>query len=257
MPTDSPRAVEPVYERIGAGYSTRRQPEPRWEALIRAALGHSSTVVNVGAGTGSYEPSDRLVIAVEPSPTMLAQRPAEAASVVRGTAEALPLPDRSVDVALAVLTVHHWTDAHAGLAEMMRVAGRQVVVTWDPTLALGFWLIADYLPEIAAHEADLPTLTAVTRALEDGGRTVEIVNLPVPADCRDGVMAAYWRRPEAYLDPAVRAAISSISLLDQAVVAEAMARLASDLSDDTWVRRHGSLLERDELDLGYRLVVAD
>lgn len=248
--------MDPVYERIGAGYRKRRQPEPRWATRIDGALGHRSSVVNVGAGTGSYEPTGGVVLAVEPSPTMLAQRSAGSAPAVRGVAEALPLPDDSVDVALAVLTVHHWTDAGAGLAEMRRVAARQVVVTWEPAIAVDYWLLTDYLPEIAEHEADLATVEAVIAGLDGDGRQVEVETLEVPADCRDGVMAAYWRRPDAYLDPAVRGAISSISLLDQTVVTEAMARLDADLTDGTWARRHGSLLDRDELDLGYRLVVA-
>lgn len=248
--------MDPVYERIGPGYHTRRRPEPRWAARIDAAVGPARSLVNVGAGTGSYEPASCAVVAVEPSPTMLSQRSADAAPAVRGVAEALPFADGAVDVAMAVLTVHHWTDPLAGLAEMRRTAPRQVVVTWDPSIALAYWLVADYLPEIAEHESDLATLDAVTTGLAGDGHRVEVETLPVPATCRDGVMAAYWSRPEAYLDPMARGAISSMSLLDQSIVATAMTRLDADLADGSWERRHGDLLALDELDVGYRLVVA-
>jgi SAM-dependent methyltransferase len=248
--------VDPVYERIGDGYQDRRQPEPRWSERVGAAIGHGRSVVNVGAGTGSYEPPRRTVLAIEPSPTMIAQRGPTAAPAVQGVAEAIPLADRAVDVALAVLTVHHWTDPHTGLAEMRRVADRQVVVTWDPAVALDFWLVTDYLPEIGEHERDLATLDAVTAGLDQDARRIDIETLDVPAACRDGVMAAYWRRPESYLDPATRGAISSIALLDPEVVAAAMARLEADLADGTWHRRHADLLALDHLDIGYRLVSA-
>jgi ubiquinone/menaquinone biosynthesis C-methylase UbiE len=249
-------AVEPVYEQIGSGYSTRRQPEPRWEAHLTAALEGCEAVVNVGAGAGSYEPRDRRVVAIEPSPTMLRQRPVGASPAVLGVAERLPLADRMADAALAVLTVHHWTDAAAGLAEMRRVAPRQVVLTWDPSTAHDYWLVADYLPEIATHESDLATLQTVVEGLRAPAVDVSVEVLPVPADCRDGVLAAYWRRPEAYLDPSVRGAISGLSLLDQPTVLSAMHRLRADLADGTWAERNRHLLELDEIDLGYRLVVA-
>ncbi|HEX6166724.1 MAG TPA: methyltransferase domain-containing protein [Acidimicrobiales bacterium] len=253
-PPDPPGPVAPpVYDRIGRGYSTRRVADPRWYAAIDAALGDAATVVNVGAGAGSYEPADRLTVAVEPSVEMIRQRPPGAAPVVRGVAEALPLPDGAVDAALAVLTTHHWTDGAAGLAELRRVACRQVVVTWDPRAVPRFWLVADYVPEIEAHEAGLATLDVVRSGLV----AATVTPLPVPRDCTDGVLAAYWARPEAYLDPGVRAGMSGLSLLPADVVGRAMAHLSFDLASGAWHERHGHLLDLDALDVGYRIVVGE
>jgi SAM-dependent methyltransferase len=241
------------YDAIGIGYAAHRRPDPRWMVVIHGALDGMDSVVDVGAGAGSYEPRDRRVVAVDPSRTMLAQREAAMPPAVQGVAEALPFADATFDAALAVLTTHHWTDAAAGLAELRRVARRQVVVTWDPELlARSCWLVAEYVPEVAAAEAALATLDAVVDALE----VVAVLPLPVPADCTDGVFAAYWRRPEAYLDAGVRAAISGLALLDDSVLAPAMARLAADLESGAWQERHADLLARDELDVGYRVVVA-
>jgi SAM-dependent methyltransferase len=242
----------PVYDRIGVGYRQRRRAEPRWAARLTEALGDARSVLNVGAGTGSYEPTDRFTVGIEPSLMMIGQRDPSSAPVVRGVAEALPIATGSFDVALAVLTVHHWTDPPAGLAELRRTSRRQVVVTWDAEVTSRYWLVREYLPQIADWEADLATLDTIAAHLD-----VERVEpLPVPADTVDGVMAAYWRRPEAYLDPAVRSAISNLSLVDQDVVRAALARLEGDLADGTWAERHRDLLARSELDVGYRLVIA-
>lgn len=243
----------PVYDRIGRGYRTHRVADLRWQAAIDDALGDAATVLNVGAGTGSYEPTGRATIGVEPSTEMLDQRPVGAAPALRGVAEALPIADGAVDAALAVLTTHHWTDASAGFSELSRVSGRQVVVTWDPVVTARFWLVADYLPEIAAHEAGLATMTAARAGLP--GAIVS--SLPVPADFADGVLGAYWARPDAYLDAGVRAGISSLSLLPAPVVARAVARLTDDLTTGAWHHRHGPLLAEREVDLGYRLLVAE
>jgi SAM-dependent methyltransferase len=220
--------------------------------VIDGALGADRSVVNVGAGTGSYEPRDRPVIALEPSSVMLAQRPTDAAPAVQGRAEALPFADSTFDVALAVLTIHHWTDPGAGLAELRRVARRQLVVTWDHEVAAAFWLVREYVPEIVEYDRQAPTLDTVRRHLD----VIEVVDLPVPAACADGVMAAYWRRPEAYLDPGVRANISGLSLLEPDVIARVADRLQSDLRDGTWSARHHELLDRETFDAGYRLAVA-
>jgi ubiquinone/menaquinone biosynthesis C-methylase UbiE len=242
------------YDQIGVGYRATRMPDRRWEALIHAALGDASTVLNVGAGAGSYEPHDRSVIALEPSQTMIEQRPLAAAPAVRGTAERLPFRDNSFDAALAIFTVHHWPDPASGLAELQRVSRRQVVVTWDPLLfSERMWLVAEYLPEVYERESTLATEATVVRHL--GATQTEV--LPVPFDCTDGVLGAYWRRPEAFLDPAVRSASSGIALLDQDIVERAVARLGQDLQRGTWHDRHQNLLEEAELDLGYRLVVAE
>jgi SAM-dependent methyltransferase len=240
-----------VYDRIGVGYAELRRPDPRIAAAISAALGDADTVVNVGAGTGSYEPSVG-VVAVEPSAVMLDQRPTAAAPAVQAVAEALPFADGSFDAALAVLTLHHWADPRCGLDEMERVSARQVVFTWDQDVTgSGYWFLTDYLPEIAELEAGL----AACRTAREHWPTAEVRVVPIPADCMDGFFAAYWRRPEALLVPEVRRAISAFDRLDPAVVDHAIVRLARDLETGEWHRRHGDLLELDELDLGYRLVV--
>lgn len=239
-----------VYDRIGVGYADLRRPDPRIARQVAEALG-PGTVLNIGAGTGSYEPAGT-VAAVEPSPVMLAQRPPGAAPGVRAVAEALPFADGRFDAALAVLTTHHWSDPARGLDEMARVSRRQVVLTWDQEHWVRHsWVLTDYVPEAGERERDPAALATVTAHWPDA----EVVAVPVPHDCTDGFFAAYWRRPEAYLVPAARDAISGLALLDQELVARAMARLADDLRDGTWHARQGHLLEREELDCGYRLVV--
>jgi len=246
--TDRPR-----YDRIGLGYATTRRPDPRIGRLVRTALGGSHSVVNVGAGAGSYEPDDRAVVAVEPSPVMARQRPPGAGPVVGARAEQLPFPDRAFDAAMAVLTVHHWSDPAAGLAELRRVAtGPVVVLTFDHGVHARQWLVTDYLPQMADLDRGLPSPDDLARAL--GGGTVRVV--PVPADCVDGFCHAFWARPHAYLDPAVRAGISGFARLPPATVARAMARLEDDLETGRWHDRHGALLDDATVDAGYRLVLA-
>ena len=207
--------------------------------------------MNVGAGTGSYEPLDRSVIAVEPSSTMLAQRAAGSAPAVQGVAEHLPFPDLAFEAAMGVLTVHHWTDVERGLSELRRVASRQVVLTFDLALQESLWFSREYLPESMDLDAQAPTVAQIV----DGLGGAEIVTVPVPHDCTDGFFGAYWRRPEAYLDPEVRASISTFSLVAPALVDAAVQRLRGDLVSGAWHQRYGYLLDLDELDLGYRLVV--
>lgn len=238
------------YDTIGVGYRTNRRPDPRWAAQIHAAIGDASRVVNVGAGAGSYEPSDRFVVALEPSPVMLAQHPGSRR--VRGAAEHLPFRDREFDVAMAILTVHHWTDLGGGLDELRRVARRQVVLTFDHEMESSFWL-SEYVPAMRAQSHSwVAPLDGVMERL--GTDHAEVV--PVPHDCIDGVMAAYWRRPERYLDPEVRANISGLALLSDADIGPGMNRLAADLESGAWHERHHDLLALDECDVGYRLVVA-
>jgi SAM-dependent methyltransferase len=242
-----------LYDRIGVTYTATRGEDPRLAAAIHAALGDAVTVVNVGAGTGSYEPRDRKVVAIEPSAVMIAQRPPDAAPAIIATAEALPLADDGVDAAMAVLTDHHWADRAQGLREMRRVARRRAVVfQHDPAVAERFWLTRDYLPTFLRRLRG-KVLAEMMRPLGD----VEIRPVPIPHDCRDGFLAAHWRRPRAYLDPAVRAGISVFAMLPEEEVATAVERLRADLESGAWERRNADILDRDELDLGFRLVVAE
>jgi SAM-dependent methyltransferase len=244
--------MSPRYDVIGTTYAATRRADPRVEAQIRSALGDARRILNVGAGTGSYESAGPVVAALEPSPVMLAQRPKGVAPAARGVAEHLPFRDDEFDAALAIFTIHHWTDWQAGLAEVTRVAGRVVILTWDPE-DYAWWLVDEYLPETATDEQFAgPTLSALDEAL--GGTRVETVM--IPADCRDGFYAAYWARPEAYLDPMVRAGISCCSLLDQSLVDARIARLAADLESGAWDRRHPGLRDQPSMDVGYRLVIS-
>ncbi len=216
--------------------------------MISRALGSAKTVLNVGAGTGSYEPADRSVTAIEPSIEMIRQRSALAAPVLQGYAENLPFDDNSFDASMAILTVHHWTDKEQGLKEMRRVTrGRVVLLTFDPSHR-GFWL-ADYIPELVeVDEVQMPRMTDY----EEWLGPVEITPVPIPHDCTDGFLGAYWRRPAAYLDPKIRTAISCFWAMDN--VSAALNRLASDLDTGAWAQRYSDLLDLDEYDLGYRLV---
>ena len=227
-----------------------RKPNARIAAQIWSALGSAETVLNVGAGTGSYEPTDRAVTAVEPSAEMIAQRPTTAAPVVQATAEALPFDDKSFDAAMAILTVHHWTDITTGLTELRRVSrGSVVILTYDATLK-NLWLL-DSLPGLATlDDRQMPPMQSYADAIGD----TEITPVPIPHDCTDGFLAAYWRRPAAYLDPRIRSAISSFWAVDG--VDAAMESLRQDLDTGAWEARYGHLLNETEQDYGYRLVTA-
>lgn len=242
-----------IYDSIGIGYGQFRKPDPRIARQIRSAIGNATSVCNVGAGTGSYEPADLPVTPVEPSQRMIDQRD-DAACVVQANAEDLPFDDNQFDVAMAVLTVHHWTDQVKGLLEMQRVSRRQVILTFDPQLADSFWLVRDYLPEFAEFDKQraAPISTYV-----DTLDTCTVSPVLVPHDCTDGFLGAYWRRPERYLQPGVRNAISSFSQLPHQVVETALSRLAEDIASGSWGKRYADLLECSEMDLGYRLLVAD
>ncbi|QOV41359.1 methyltransferase domain-containing protein [Streptomyces ferrugineus] len=243
-----------TYDSIGATYAVTRRPDPRIAARIHRALGDPATVINVGAGTGSYEPS-QTVLAVEPSSVMIAQRPAGSAPALEAAAESIPLADDSADAAMALLTVHHWSDLEAGIGELRRIARRRIVVlTFDPDVNHGFWLLDEYLPEAAA--CDDTRAIAVDRLVTLlGGARIETV--PIPHDCTDGFLAAFWRRPEAYLDPQVRAGISMFAQTGDEVIRPGLARLSDDLSSGRWHQRHADLLDREAVDAGYRLLVAD
>jgi len=237
------------YDRIGAGYARRRRADPRIAWRVEAALGAAASVINVGAGAGSYEPRGRQIIAVEPSIEMIRQRQTPA-HVVQARAEALPFADGSVDAAMAVLTVHHWQDKAKGLRELRRVArGPVVILTFDP--AHRPWL-ADYFPALATlDEAQMPAIADYQTWLGP----VRIETVPVPHDCHDGFLYAYWRQPQAYLDPEVRARSSSFWSIG--TLEAGLARLADDLASGAWDARYGDLRTIDAYDAGYRLIVAD
>lgn len=239
------------YGLLAAQYSVVRRPDIRIGRAVIEALARS--VVNVGAGTGSYEPSDRPVVAVEPSAAMIATRRSGTAPAIQGRAESLPFTDGAFDAAMAILTVHHWQDQARGLAELCRVARRRVVLTFDPDFSDAFWLVRDYLPESA--EIDRTWFRPIREVVEAiGGAETRVV--PIPHDCTDGFLCAYWRRPEAYLDPRVRAGISTFARLDATVVARTLGALERDLDSGAFWDRHADLVERDAVDLGYRLIVA-
>ena len=242
-----------LYDAIGVGYANVRRPDDRIAARIHAPLRDATPLLNVGAGAGSYEPTDRRVVAVEPSPMMVGQRPAGSAPAVRGVAGHLPFDDGTFGGAMALLTIHHWPDPIAGLRELRRVtSGPIVVFTFDYVVHSQQWLVTDYLTAMLEVDTDVLSPAAIADAL--GGGVVD--TLMVPHDCTDGFCHAWWRRPDAYLDPNVRAGISGIARLPQPVVDEAMARLAADLESGAWHRKHADLLEVDEIDAGYRLVVS-
>ena len=240
-----------LYDTIGATYTVTRRTEPRIAARVWAALGDARTVLNVGAGTGSYEPSDRDVLAVEPSALMRAQRPADAAPCVAATAESLPFEDQSFDAAMAFATVHHWQDPIAGLREMRRVARRVVVFTCDASDPDRFWLNRDYLPEYAGLWAGRPSLTELAGVI--GARTEPVL---VPWDCADGFYHAYWRRPEAYLDEHVRRGMSIWARVGLDAEQRAVHSLRDDLASGRWAERNRDLVDLDAAELGLRLLVA-
>ncbi|QIG54027.1 methyltransferase domain-containing protein [Altererythrobacter sp. BO-6] len=239
-----------LYDTIGVDYANLRRPDLRIAAQLHAALGDAQSVLNVGAGAGSYEPIDRDVTALEPSAEMIAQRPSGSAPAVQGSAEDLPFADKSFDAAMAVLTIHHWSDQAKGLAEMRRVArGPVVLLTFDPAFR-GAWQM-EYWPQLVTLDEDqMPPLDFYERHLGP----VDIETVPVPHDCSDGFLYAYWRRPEAYLDPRIRKGSSSFWKL--VGVEAGLEQLAADLRSGDWARENAALLDAEVRDMGYRLVIA-
>jgi SAM-dependent methyltransferase len=237
-----------LYDTIGLGYGAKRRPDTRIARQIAMALGNARTVLNVGAGAGSYEPPGCRITAVEPSAEMIAQRPHSDATVIQGRAEDLPFADKTFDAAMAILTIHHWSDKAKGVAEMRRVThGKVVFVAYDPEFR-GFWLL-DYFPALAAIDEDqMPAMADFKRWLGP----VAVTPILIPHDCTDGFLAAYWRRPATYLDERVRAGMSSFWKIGDAT--EGLWRLRQDLTDGSWERRYGPLLGLEAVDCGYRLV---
>jgi SAM-dependent methyltransferase len=244
------------YDRIGGGYTTTRRADPRIAELIHKALGDAESIVNVGAGAGAYEPGDREVLPIEPSARMIAQRPAELAPAIRGHAESLPLLADSVDAAMACMTLHHWSDWRIGVHELRRVARKRVVIfTYDPSCVEHFWLLRDYLPKLG--QLDCQRFPAIDEQCMATGEDVRIDPVPIPHDCQDGFLGAYWRRPTAYLDEQIRAHISTFHLPGADALLDGLEDLAEDLRSGRWEARNQGLLERKELDLGYRLIVTE
>ncbi len=245
----------PRYDSIGRGYAATRREDPRLREIVHAALGESRSVVNVGAGAGSYEPRDRHVIAVEPSDVMAAQRPRELASAIRASARSLPLRDGSVDAAMAILTLHHWdADQEQGVRELRRVArGPVVLLTCDPEVSGAMWLMADYLTEVGALDRRIfPSAARIASWL--GGQT-RVEAIPVPRDTPDWTLMSFWAHPERVLDDAARAATSGFARMAPDIVSRVVAEVRRDLDDGTWDARHGHLRALDAYDAGLRLIV--
>jgi len=247
--------TEARYDSIGESYSGTRREDPRLRERIQAALGDARTVVNVGAGAGSYEPRDRHVIAIEPSDVMAAQRPPELAPAIRASAGSLPLRDDSVDAAMALVTIHHWDgERETGVHELRRVArGPVVIVTYDPVVSGRMWLAAEYVPEVA-HLDDRIFPSPETVAGWLGGE-VRIETLPIPRDCTDWMFGSFWAHPERVLDPVSRANTSGFARMAPDVVERVAAALRTDLADGTWDARNGALRTLHAYDAGLRLVV--
>jgi SAM-dependent methyltransferase len=237
-----------LYDTIGLNYANLRKPDLRIAQRIEAALGIAETVLNVGAGAGSYEPTGRHVTAIEPSAVMIQQRSDSNATVIQGSAEELPYDDKTFDASMAILTIHHWSDQEKGVMEMQRVTRDKVVfLTYDPSFR-GFWL-ADYFPALVTlDEAQMPQIANYKKWLG----SVEVSPVPIPHDCSDGFLAGYWRRPTAYLDERVRAAMSCFWALDD--VSEGLGKLEADLKSGAWEQRYSNILNLEELDCGYRLI---
>jgi SAM-dependent methyltransferase len=247
--TDAPR-----YERIGRGYARTRREDPRWARRIHFALGDARTVVNVGAGAGSYEPRDRYVIAIEPSDVMAAQRPPGLPPAIRATAAELPLRDQSVDAAMAILTVHHWDEQQEpGVRELRRVArGAVVILTYDAAVSGQMWLMTDYLPEVARLDDRIfPRIELLASWL--GGST-RVDTIEIPADTPDWMLGSFWAHPERVLDPAARAATSGFARMEPSIVERVTDAVRHDLESGAWDRRHGYLRELESFDVGLRLI---
>jgi SAM-dependent methyltransferase len=246
--------LTPRYDDIGRRYADTRREDPRIAEPIHRALGAARTVLNVGAGTGSYEPRDRHVIAIEPSDVMAAQRPAERPPAIRASAGALPLRDASVDAAMAILTVHHWDEEQErGVGELRRVArGPVVIVTYDADVSARMWLMADYLPEIA--ELDRRIFPSVDELAGWLGGSTRVEPIEIPRDTPDWMLGSFWAHPERVLDPEARASTSGFARMQPGVVERAVDAVRRDLDSGAWDRRHGRLRTLDAFDAGLRLI---
>ncbi len=247
---------ESTYDDIGGEYTATRQADPRIATRIREALGDANSIANVGAGAGAYEPHDRQVLPIEPSAQMIALRAPGLARAIRGHAESLPLDSGTVDAAMACMTLHHWSDWRVGVQELRRVARKRVVIfTYDPSYAERFWLLRDYLPKLG--RLDCSRFPGIDEQRAAMGEDVHIETVPIPRDCADGFLAAYWCRPSAYLDRQVRVNISTFNLPGAWPLLGGLEKLADDLRTNRWHERNREILGRTELDLGYRLLVTE
>jgi len=239
------------YDAIGQDYTAARRTDPTWEVRLWSKLDEAGWVLNVGAGAGSYESHHPRLVAVEPSGTMRRQRPSWAAPCVNARAEDLPFDDKSFDVAMAILTIHHWSDLERGIEELKRVAHRYLVLTYDMAVQRNFWLTANYIPEIAdAEEQRVPSIAAVRDLF--GSSCME--PMLVPAQCTDGFATAYWRRPWLLLKPTVRQSCSALALTDSEAVDRGLRELERDLADGSWYEKHAELLSLEAWDAGFRLI---
>jgi len=246
--------MQPRYDQIGKTYRETRKQDPRIARLIELALGDARSVLNVGAGTGSYEPSDREVLAVEPSETMIRQRPEGAAPALQASAEALPLQDKSFDAALAVNTMHHWQDVRAGLRELRRVTRSRVVIFHrNPQEGVALWLTEEYFPTLSSDRR----MADIVSAIEDELGPIERVRIPLPAKCEDGLFSGYWARPEMYMNSEIRRNISNFALAEEEIVKQGLKALQADLESGAWDRKYGHLRALPEIDIGHRLLVAN
>ena len=242
--------MNPLYDKIGTRYSQYRKPDKRIAAAIFKEVGSLQRILNLGAGIGAYEPEDRDVVALEPSQVMISQRTANGPAAVQGQAESLPFKDNTFDIAMAILTIHHWVDIKKGLHEALRVArNRLVLLTWVGFVE-DFWL-TDYLPQI--KDIDEPLFPSIEQ-LEKILGAVRVLSLPIPYDCTDGFLCAYWRRPHLYLNKAARSAISTFSRIKD--IREGLQNLEKDLKSGLWHKRYQCLLNKESMDFGYRIVVS-
>ncbi len=242
------------YEQLGIDYSAIRRPEPRFGALIRSAFDTSKSLLNVGAGAGSYEPDDMDVVAVEPSASMRAQRPSNLVRAIDATAENLPFEDNSFDASLASITVHQWSNLEAGLREMRRVTkGPVVFFTFEPLSLQKYWL-SDYAPEMMSYESGrMPGFDLIESYL---GGSIEIVPVPIPSDCVDGFAEAFYGRPEAFLDERVRRAQSAWGFVSRDVEVASVELLRTELENGSWDLKHGELRARSEYAGSLRLIIS-
>ena len=241
-----------LYDNIGIRYTVHRATDPKLARQLHATLVGATRIVNIGAGTGSYEPRDIELVAVEPSAEMIAQRAPDAHACEQASAEALPFPDNSFSHAMTVLSMHHWQDRPRAFREINRVATeRFVAITWDPAAA-PFWLTRDYFPEIYVEDLGIfPSLQELSEFFDN----VSVTPLPIPEDCEDGFLAAFWKRPAAYLDPDVRQSISSFAKMRDC--SDTINRLEEDIRSGRWAELNRDILNRSELDTGYRLITAN